>query len=224
MPSSRPCSRRSIAQLHPADAPRRLVVQLYGSGIAIQAEQLWSRFRGVGRARAARRSRATRGPDAFLRGLFGGAPRAGATTLFAPHGRAIRRDAARRLDRRIGRGAPRLQRGHGCRRAAHPHRPQLRAPARLPRRADAGALREDPGRRREPAGVRRLRAQPADRRTGVGAARCSRRDAAPSSATCSSPATARCSSTTRSSSGRRSRRSAAPSRACSWRATASATR
>ena len=36
------------AQLYPADAPRRLVVQLYGSGIAVQREKLWSRFKGTG--------------------------------------------------------------------------------------------------------------------------------------------------------------------------------
>src|SRR4030088_2291502 len=34
------------AQLYPADAPRRLVVQIYGSGIAVQREKLWSRFTG----------------------------------------------------------------------------------------------------------------------------------------------------------------------------------
>ena len=36
------------AQLYPPDAPRRLVVQLYGRGIAIQADKLWSRFKGTG--------------------------------------------------------------------------------------------------------------------------------------------------------------------------------
>jgi hypothetical protein len=36
------------AQLYPADAPRRLVVQIYGSGIAVQRDKLWSRFKGAG--------------------------------------------------------------------------------------------------------------------------------------------------------------------------------
>ena len=35
-------------QLYPADAPRRLIVQLYGSGIAIDRSKLWSRFKGTG--------------------------------------------------------------------------------------------------------------------------------------------------------------------------------
>jgi hypothetical protein len=36
------------ARLHPADGPRRLVVQLYGSGVAVQAGNVWSRFKGTG--------------------------------------------------------------------------------------------------------------------------------------------------------------------------------
>src|SRR5205085_3034698 len=36
------------AQLYPASAPRRLVVQLYGRGIEIQADKLWSRFKDSG--------------------------------------------------------------------------------------------------------------------------------------------------------------------------------
>ena len=39
---------RLEAQLYPADAPRRLVVQIYGSGIAVQRERLWKPFTGVG--------------------------------------------------------------------------------------------------------------------------------------------------------------------------------
>ena len=35
-------------QLYPADAPRRLVVQLYGTGISIQTDKLWERFKGSG--------------------------------------------------------------------------------------------------------------------------------------------------------------------------------
>ena len=75
-------------------------------------------------------------------------------------------DAARCLDRRIGRRrCTRCSDGAGCRGAAARDldRPELRPAARLPRRADPRALREDPDRRREPAGVRRLRPQPAHR-------------------------------------------------------------
>jgi hypothetical protein len=69
-------------RLHPADAPRRLVVQLYGSGIAVQTEKLWSRFRGMG-ARLPLKLEGTRGPEAFLRALLRGSPAGGpATSLF----------------------------------------------------------------------------------------------------------------------------------------------
>jgi len=36
------------AQLYPADAPRRIVVQIYGRQIAVQREKLWSRFKRAG--------------------------------------------------------------------------------------------------------------------------------------------------------------------------------
>src|SRR5882762_7335574 len=36
------------AQLYPADAPRRIVVQIYGREIAVQREKLWSRFNRAG--------------------------------------------------------------------------------------------------------------------------------------------------------------------------------
>ena len=36
------------ARLFPADAPRRVVLQLYGNGIAVQPDKLWSRFRTSG--------------------------------------------------------------------------------------------------------------------------------------------------------------------------------
>src|SRR5262245_6855918 len=36
------------ARLYPADAPRRLVVQIYGSGIAVQRDRLWKPFKGAG--------------------------------------------------------------------------------------------------------------------------------------------------------------------------------
>jgi hypothetical protein len=59
------------ARLYPPDAPRRLVVQLYGSGIAVQADKLWSRFKGTG-VRVPLKLEGTRGSEAFLRALFGG--------------------------------------------------------------------------------------------------------------------------------------------------------
>ena len=79
------------ARLHPADAPRRLIVQIYAGAIAVQAAQLWSRFRGQG-VRIPLALDGARSSDAFLRALFGGSggtgDAAGATgdTLFATVG------------------------------------------------------------------------------------------------------------------------------------------
>jgi hypothetical protein len=71
------------AQLHPAGAPRRLVVQLYGSNIAIQADKLWSRLKGTG-VRLPLNLEGTQGSDAFLRALFGGRDNGGpGLALFA---------------------------------------------------------------------------------------------------------------------------------------------
>jgi hypothetical protein len=58
-------------QLYPADAPRRLVVQLYGSGISIQTDKLWERFKGSG-FRVPLKLEGGAGADDFLRQLFGG--------------------------------------------------------------------------------------------------------------------------------------------------------
>jgi len=58
--------------LYPADAPRRLVVQLYGSGITIDRNKLWSRFKGTG-VRVPLQQEATHAPG-FLAALFGGRP------------------------------------------------------------------------------------------------------------------------------------------------------
>lgn len=58
------------ARLHPADGPRRLVVQIYASSIAVKVEQLWSRFAGTG-VRVPLTLDGARRSDAFLRGLFG---------------------------------------------------------------------------------------------------------------------------------------------------------
>jgi hypothetical protein len=65
------------ARLYPSDAPRRVIVQSYASGIGIQTGQLWSRFTGTG-IRVPLALDGVRGPEAFVRGLFGG----GASTLF----------------------------------------------------------------------------------------------------------------------------------------------
>ena len=59
------------AQLYPADAPRRLVVQLYGNDIAIQADRLWSRFKGTG-VRVPLKFDAPRERGEFVAALFGG--------------------------------------------------------------------------------------------------------------------------------------------------------
>ena len=58
------------AQLHPADAPRRLVVQLYGSGIEVKREALWRRFRGYG-VRVPLNLEGANGTEPFLQALFG---------------------------------------------------------------------------------------------------------------------------------------------------------
>jgi hypothetical protein len=58
------------AQLYPADAPRRLVVQLYGNGIAVQREKLWGRFKGTG-VRVPLNLDGTKGTAPFLRPLLG---------------------------------------------------------------------------------------------------------------------------------------------------------
>jgi hypothetical protein len=69
-------------KLHPADAPRRLVVQVYSSGISIQADKLWSRFRGTG-VRVPLRLEGTQGAEPFLRGILTGESAKGsAPTLF----------------------------------------------------------------------------------------------------------------------------------------------
>ena len=75
------------ARLHPAGGPRRLIVQIYAGTIAVQTQQLWSRFRGRG-VRVPLALDGARRPDAFLRALFGGGDAAGAATLFAGVGGA----------------------------------------------------------------------------------------------------------------------------------------
>jgi hypothetical protein len=67
-------------QLYPADAPRRLVVQLYGSGITVQREKLWSRFKGIG-VRVPLNLEGVDGDARFLETLFGARERGAAPQL-----------------------------------------------------------------------------------------------------------------------------------------------
>jgi len=69
------------ARLYPADAPRRLVVQIYGSGIAVQRDRLWSRFKGAG-VRVPLDLAGTKGTEPFLRQLLGAPAGGGGPTLF----------------------------------------------------------------------------------------------------------------------------------------------
>jgi hypothetical protein len=57
-------------QLHPADGPRRLIVQMYASGIGVKTERMWSRFDGSG-SRVPLRREGIHGAGAFLRAVFG---------------------------------------------------------------------------------------------------------------------------------------------------------
>ena len=66
------------AQLYPANAPRRLVIQIYGSGIAVQRDRLWSRFKGAG-VRVPLNLDATNGTEPFLRQLLGAHEDGGST-------------------------------------------------------------------------------------------------------------------------------------------------
>jgi hypothetical protein len=69
------------ARLYPADAPRRLVVQIYGSGIAVQRDKLWRRFTGAG-VRVPLDLGGTKGTEPFLRQLLGAPAGGGGPTLF----------------------------------------------------------------------------------------------------------------------------------------------
>jgi hypothetical protein len=66
-------------RLHSASAPRRLVVMLYGQGIAIQRDKLWRRLRSLG-TRIPLRLEGAQTSDSFLRALFGTSTKA---TLFS---------------------------------------------------------------------------------------------------------------------------------------------
>ena len=71
------------SQLYPPDAPRRLVVQLYGGDIAVQPDRLWSRFKGAG-LRVPLDLAGAGGSEAFLPALFG--TRASGGLLFSAAG------------------------------------------------------------------------------------------------------------------------------------------
>jgi hypothetical protein len=58
------------AQLYPADAPRRLIVQIYGKNIAVQRDQLWRRFKRNG-VRVPLNLDGTSDTGAFLTALLG---------------------------------------------------------------------------------------------------------------------------------------------------------
>jgi hypothetical protein len=68
--------------LYPADAPRRVVVILYGQGIAVQRDKLWARLRGFGRRVPLRLEGAT-ASEPFLRALFASGAQA---SLFSSFG------------------------------------------------------------------------------------------------------------------------------------------
>src|SRR5262245_13686941 len=59
------------AQLYAADAPRRLIVQIYGREIAMQRDKMWSRFKRVG-LRVSLNLEGSGDTAAFLTALFGG--------------------------------------------------------------------------------------------------------------------------------------------------------
>jgi hypothetical protein len=69
------------ARLYPADRPGRVVVQLYGTGIAVQPAKLWSRFKDVG-VRIPLALDDVRGADAFLRTLLSGSRQGDAPLIF----------------------------------------------------------------------------------------------------------------------------------------------
>ena len=71
------------ARLYPPDRPRRVVVVVYGRGIAIQRDKLWARLRAGG-VRIPLRLEAAATPEMFLRALFAAGDRSLLTALGAP--------------------------------------------------------------------------------------------------------------------------------------------
>jgi hypothetical protein len=68
-------------ELYPADSPRRLVVQIYGSDIAVQTDRLWNPFKKMG-LRVPIDLKGTQGTEGFLEALFG-RPDGGGPAFFA---------------------------------------------------------------------------------------------------------------------------------------------
>jgi hypothetical protein len=71
------------ALLYAAGAPRRVVVLVYGEGIAIQRDKLWQRLRGLGTRVPLRLDGAT-ASGAFLRGLFAASPQGTVFSALGP--------------------------------------------------------------------------------------------------------------------------------------------
>lgn len=69
-------------QLYPPDAPRRVVIQLYGTGISIQTDKLWERFKGTGFRIPLTLGEGGASAEGFLQALFGGA--SGASGMPSP--------------------------------------------------------------------------------------------------------------------------------------------
>jgi hypothetical protein len=68
------------AQLYPADAPRRLIVQIYGREIAVQRDKLWRRFKDAG-SRVPLNLEGASDTDRFLTALFGASDARGMPAL-----------------------------------------------------------------------------------------------------------------------------------------------
>jgi hypothetical protein len=96
------------ARLHPPDAPRRVVVVVYGQGIAIQRDKLWARLSPRGKRVALRLDGAV-AAEPFLRGLFALGPEATLFSALGGAGEAWTVDAGEALHslcERPGGGAP----------------------------------------------------------------------------------------------------------------------
>jgi len=79
------------AELYPPDAPRRLIVQIYGSSIAVQPGNIWSRFKGSG-VQVPLDLTAARSPQEFLAALFGGSGASAEPAFFRAAHEAVGRD------------------------------------------------------------------------------------------------------------------------------------
>ena len=68
------------ARLFPPDSPRRVILQVYGTGVALQTHALWSRFKGVGVRIPLQQERRGEG---FLGDVFGVAADKSGSSLFS---------------------------------------------------------------------------------------------------------------------------------------------